>query len=184
MKKAILFLYLFLVLSCKTDSNTERVFVQIPESELNNQPIYGPNLPAQPYELKLNKHKLSNEIYDLEIQMLLYNDAYYVSPNEKGDFKGKFTFYVDTNDSFILKSNLIERPLSNEKYHSSTNDKGLTNCVGVDMSYKQKIQITNTEDFEVKGFIQFTIEPRCTLEKIPVIISYKKGLMRFEIDRC
>lgn len=184
MKNAILFFCLFLASSCKIDSNTERVFAQIPESELNNQPVYGPNLPAEPYELKLNTHQLSNTIYDLEIQMLLYNNSYYASSNTKKDLKGKFTFFIESNDSFILKKNLTETPLTNKKYISSTNDKGLTSWIGVDTSYKQNIEITTKEDFQAKGYIQFTIEPRCTLEKTPVMISYKNGMLKFEIDKC
>jgi hypothetical protein len=189
MKKIILSLCILIFLSCKidhlkTESNIESNFAQIPKSEISTQSVYGPNLPTQPYDIKLDIHKLNNDFYDLDIQMLLYNDAYYASPNAKRDLKGKFTFYVNTTDSFILKDKLIETPLSNEKYHSSTNDKGLTNWVGVDTSYKQKIQITTKEDFEVYGFIQFTIEPRCTLEKIPVFIQYKNGVMKFEIDKC
>lgn len=185
MKNLILPFGLLLLLSCKIDhSKTESNLAQIQDSVYNMQSVYGPNLPSNPYELKLNTHKLSNDAYDLEIQMLLYNNAYYASPNAKRDLKGKFTFYVNTTDSFLLKDKLIETPLSNKKYHSSTNDKGLTNWTGVDMSYKQRIQITTKEDFEVYGFIQFTIEPRCTLEKIPVIIKSKNGVLNFEIDKC
>jgi len=189
MKKLILSLCILIFLSCKidhlkTESNIESNFAQLPKSEISTQPVYGPNLPTEPYELKLNTHKLSNDAYDLEIQMLLYNNAYYASPNAKGDIKGKFTFHVDTTDSFILKNKLIETPLSNEEYHSSTNDKGLTNWISVNTLFKQKIQITTTKDFEVKGFIQFTIEPRCTLEKTPVIVKYKNGALKFEIDKC
>lgn len=189
MKNVILFFCLFIAISCKIDPsknkpNTENVSAQIPESELNSLPIYGPHLPSEPYELILDVHKLSNGIYDLEIQMLLYNNAYYASPNAKGDLSGKFAFFVKNNDSFILKNNLIETPLSNKKYDSSTNDKGLTSWIGVDTSYKQKLEITTTEDFEINGFIQFTIEPRCTLEKIPVIIKCKNGVVKFEINNC
>lgn len=189
MKNVILFFSLLILLSCKIDHsktkpNTETVFAEIPKSEVSTQPVYGPNLPSEPYELILDSHKLSNGIYDLEIQMLLYNNAYYASPNAKGDLSGKFSFFVNNNDFFILKNNLIETPLSNKKYHSSTNDKGLTSWVGVNTSYKQRIQITTTEDFEVRGYIRFTIEPRCTLEKIPVFIQYKKGVLKFEIDNC
>jgi hypothetical protein len=189
MKNLILPLCILIFLSCKIDhSNTkpniESNLAQVPKSEISTQPIYGPNLPSEPYKIILDIHKLSNGIYDLEIQMLLYNNAYYASPNAKGDLKGKFTFHVDTTDSFILKNKLIETPLSNEEYHSSTNDKGLTSWISVNTLFKQKIQITTTKDFEVKGFIQFTIEPRCTLEKIPVIVKCENGVLKFEIFQC
>ncbi|WP_320815076.1 hypothetical protein [Flavobacterium sp.] len=189
MKNTILFFSLFILLSCKIDHsktklNSETVLAEIPKSEVSMQPVYGPNLPSEPYELILDVHKLSNGIYDLEIQMLLYNNAYYASPNAKGDLSGKFAFFVNNNDFFILKNNFIETPLTNKNYDSSTNDKGLTSWVGVNTSYKQKLEITTTEDFEINGFIQFTIEPRCTFEKIPVIIKCKNGVVKFEINNC
>ena len=82
MKNEILSLCLLLVLSCKidnskTDSKIDSVFVQNTNATLSMQPYYGPNLPAKPYELKLNRHQLSNGSYDLEIQISLYNNAYY-----------------------------------------------------------------------------------------------------------
>ena len=189
MKNALLFFCLLFALSCKIDSsknqsNIDDFFVQNTNTSLNMQPVYGPDLPSEPYELKLDIHQLNNGIYDLEIQMLLYNNSYYVSPNAKRDFKGKFTFFIDTNNSFTLKKNLIETPLSEEKYDSHPFVDGLVNWVRVNTSYKQKLEITTSEDFEVRGFIRFTIEPRCTLEKIPVIIKCKKGILKFEIDNC
>ncbi|CAM3943148.1 MULTISPECIES: hypothetical protein [Flavobacterium] len=189
MKNALLFFCLLFVLSCKIDSsktqsNIDSVFVQNTNVVPSMIHLYGPNLPSEPYELKLDIQQLNNSIYDLEIQMLLYNNAYYASPNTKEDLKGKFTFFIENNNSFVLKNSLIKTPLSNKKHESSTNDNGLTNWVRVNTSYNQQLEITTKEDFEVRGYIQFTIEPRCTLEKIPVIIEHKKGKLKFEIDNC
>ena len=189
MKNIILFFSLFILLSCKIDHsktkpNTETVFAEIPKSEVSMQPVYGPNFPSDPYELKLDIHQLKNFTYDLEIMMLLNHDSYFISPNAKREFKGKFTFFVDANNSFTLKNKLIETPLSKEEYDSHPFVNGLVNWVRVNTSYKQKLLITTSEDFEVRGFIQFTIEPRCTLEKIPVIITYKNGVVKFEINNC
>mgnify|MGYP005991898563 CR=1 FL=1 len=189
MKNLILSFYLLFLLSCKMDfPKTELNIVsdisQVTKPEQSNQLIYGPNLPANPYELKLDTHKLSKGIYDLEIKMLLYNNAYFVSPNAKRDFSGKFTFFVDASNSFTLKDNLIEIPLSKEEYDSHPFVDGNVNWVHVNTTYKQKLEITTEEDFEVRGYIQFTIEPRCTLEKIPVFIKRKNGVLSFEIDHC
>ena len=189
MKNVILSLCLLVLLSCKidnskTDSNTEPIMAQIPQSEINKQPIYGPNFPSDPYELKLDLHQLNNKTYDLEIKMLLNHNSYYVSPNAKRDFSGKFTFFVDPTNFFILKNNLIETPLSKEEYDSHPFVDGWVNWVRENTSYIQKLEITTSEDFEVRGFIRFTIEPRCTLEKIPLIIKRKNGVLKFEIDKC
>lgn len=182
MKNVLLFFSLLCFLGCKIDPSKSEPFVDNSliantNSTTNKQLLYGPNLPTEPYELKLNIHQLKNNIYDLEIQMLLFNNAYYASPNTKVDLKGKFTFHLDTNNSFIVKNNLIETPLSN-------NTDGLTNWVRVNTTYNQQLEITTKKDFVVSGFIRFTIEPRCTLEKIPIIIKAEKGVVTFEIDKC
>lgn len=189
MKNLILSFCLLFLLSCKmdfpkTEATIENNSSQITKSEPSEQVAYGPNLPANPYELKLDAYKISNGIYDLEIKMLLYNNAYFVSPNAKRNFSGKFTFVLDDNDSFSLKDNLIETPLSKEEYDSHPFVDGNVNWVRVNTNYKQKLEINTTEDFEVSGYIQFTIEPRCTLEKIPVFIKYEKGNLKFEINHC
>lgn len=189
MKNLILSFCLLLFISCKIDSSktetasTDSVFVQIAKSEPRNLTVYGPKLPENPYELKLETHKLSEGIYDLEMKMYLYHDAFYASPNEKKDLKGKFTFVIANNDFFTLENNLIETPLSAEKHDYYSSDYG-PKWIRENTSYKQKLEITSEEDFEVRGHIQFTIEPRCTLEKIPVFIKYEKGVMKFEIDGC
>lgn len=188
MKNLILSLCLLFVLSCKidypkTEASIESGISQVTKSEHSNPIVYGPNLPTNPYELKLDTHKVSDGIYDLEMKMFLFNDAYYASPNEKRDLKGKFTFVLYNNTSFTLKDNLIETPLSNEIRNYDSTDYS-PNWVRVNTSYQQKIEITTDKDFEVRGYIQFTIEPRCTLEKIPVFIKYEKGVLKFEIDHC
>ena len=188
MKNLILSFCLLFLLSCKMDFPKTEAIVennssQITKSEPSKQVVYGPNLPANPYELKLDVHKLSDGIYNLEIKMFLFNDAYYASPNEKRDLKGKFTFVLNNNTSFRLTDNLIETPLSPEiRAYDSTDY--VPNWVRENTSYKQKIEITTEKEFEVRGYIQFTIEPRCTLEKIPVFIKYEKGNLKFEIDGC
>lgn len=185
MKKIILPFCLLFALGCKVDHpKPESNLAQIQDSVFNVQSVYGPNLVSNPYELKLDINQLSNAIYDLEIQMLLFNDAYYASTNTKKDFKGKFTFFIDDTNFFTLKSNLIETPLLIKQNDSETTDNGMTDWIRVNTHYKQQLEITTTADFAVGGFIQFTIEPRCTLEKIPVIIKRKNGVLKFEIDNC
>ena len=189
MKNILLFLCLILQLSCKietpkTEVTTDAVLTENSNTTANNQLLYGPNLPTEPYELKLNIQKVNSSLYDLEIQMLLYNNAYYASSNSKKDYKGKFTFFIDENNFFTPKSNLLETPFTIVENDSNTTNNGLTDWIRVNTAYKQQIEITTIKDFAVGGFIQFTIEPRCTLEKIPVIIKRKNGVLKFEIDHC
>ena len=116
--------------------------------------------------------------------MLLYNNAYYASSNSKKDFKGKFSFFINDNTFLTLKSKLIETPLLIKATDSEAADNQSSDWIRENTYYKQQLEIKTSEDFRVTGYIQFTIEPRCTLEKIPIIIKSEKGNVKFEIDRC
>jgi len=189
MKNVILFFCTLVVLSCKidsskTESTSDTVVSQNLKTETNKLLQYGPNLPTEPYEIKLDAHQKSTHIYDLQIQMLLYNNAYYASSNSKKNFKGKFSFFINDNTFFTLKSNLIETPLLVTENDSEVSDNQSPDWIRENTFYKQQLEIKTSEDFMVTGYIQFTIEPRCTLEKIPIVIKSKKGNVKFEIDRC
>ncbi len=66
--------------------------------------------------------------------------------------------------------------------HPFTN--GTVNWVRVNTNYKQQLEVATQVDFQVFGYIQFTIEPRCSLEKIPFIIKKENGKLKFELDNC
>ncbi|MVO10307.1 hypothetical protein GOQ30_14130 [Flavobacterium sp. TP390] len=178
-----------LLFSCKTDpAKTEATLALVPSEEINSQKDsvfnFGPKPAPNSYDIKLDAHQTSNQIYELEIQMLLYNNAYYASTNSKKDFKGKFTFFLDETPFFSLKSNLIETPLLITENDSEATNNQSSDWIRQNTYYKQQLEIKTSEDFMVRGYIQFTIEPRCTLEKIPVMIKSEKGNVKFEIDRC
>jgi hypothetical protein len=137
-----------------------------------------------PYELMLNMTQLEDEVYDLEVSMLLNNDAKFISPNAKRGFKGKFSITIDESEEIELFPELIETPLSAEEYDSHPFVDGFVNWVREDSKYNQKLKRTSEENFQVKGLIQFVIEPRCTFEKIPIIIKYEEGDMRVELFGC
>jgi len=189
MKSLIIFFCFTFVLSNETDNtkikNAIRVsHTQVPNAESAMNPIGNLILLSEPYALKLNLQKIDNKVYDLEIQMELNNGAHFVSPNAKRNFSGKFTISLDENSNFNLQGDLIEAPLSKEEYDSHPFVNGLVNWVKVNTTYKQQLKVTTQGDFQVMGFIQFTIEPRCTLEKIPIIIKSEKGILKFEIFQC
>lgn len=128
--------------------------------------------------------KQSDDEYVLSIQMNLKKDAYFVSPNAKRDFSGKFTIVLTEADKLKLSKAIVETPLSKEELDSHPFVDGLVNWVRVDTNYKQTLTVLSKENFEVYGYIQFTIEPRCTLEKIPFILSYVDGKLSLKMDGC
>ena len=143
-----------------------------------------PFVHPHPYEIKLEINQLQNEVYDFAISMLLNDGSFYVSPNAKRDFKGKFTIIMNDSSTLLPISKLKETPLSIEEFDPHPFVNGKVNWVRENTTYNQKLQRTSEKDFMVFGMIQFTIEPRCTLEKIPFSIKYSDGEMKVQIDGC
>jgi hypothetical protein len=139
---------------------------------------------SEPYEIKFDIHQQQNDVYDFEVHMILHNDSQYVSPNAKRDFTGKFTIHIDDVNTLESIADLTETPRSVEEYDPYPFVNGTGNWVRENTKYIQKLRRTADDNFHVKGFIQFTIEPRCTLEKIPFIIKYEEGEMRVELFQC
>jgi len=154
--------------------------VLVPEGML----VYGPLINPEPYGLKMKINKLENDLFDFEVGMKLFNGAHFISPNAVRDFSGKFTIHIEDSEQLEIVSELIETPRSVEEIdlHPFTN--GTVNWVRKDTKYNQTLKPIVETDFDVTGFIQFTIEPRCTLENIPIIIKYSDGDMRVEITGC
>lgn len=189
MKNLVLCLAFLLTVSCKTEKpktnkGIATIISNIPEIEYTINPINDPSLIKEPYNLNLKIRKLQNNLYDLVIGMDLNDGAYYVSPNSKGDFKGIFTLILKNENNLKEISKLIETPLTVEEFDPHPFVNGNINWVRENTTYIQKLKRITTDEFQVFGLIQFTIEPRCTLEKIPFVINYKNGSMSIELNNC
>jgi len=139
---------------------------------------------TEPYALKINMNPLQKDTYELEIVMILQEGAHFVSPNATGNFSGKFTLQLDDSEYLTRVSELIETPRSVEEFDPHPFVNGNVNWVREDTKYTLQLKSGTKEYFSVKGFIQFTIEPRCTLEKIPIIIKNVGGELRVELFLC
>ena len=136
------------------------------------------------YELEFNLERIEENAYNLILNMELKNDSYFVSPNAKSDFSGKFRINIEDNEHIKQIGVLDETPLTVEEFDPHPFVNGPVNWVRENTTYKQPLQQLSTDDFEASGTIIFTIEPSCTLEKIPFFIKYSEGKMRVEIARC
>lgn len=183
MKNAITFLLLFLFISCNTDKSQSNTKNNI---AINKQFLdFDKTYPIEePYTIKFLIETTDNNETYLIIDMELRNDSHFVSPNAKRDFSGKFIVNFKDNDYFTLVGDLIETPRSVEEIDPHPFVGGTVNWVRVNTTYRQKINIKTQEDFEVKGIVQFTIEPRCTLEKVEYIIKSRSGNVYFEKYMC
>jgi hypothetical protein len=120
----------------------------------------------------------------LVISIELHNGSYFVSPHAKRDFKGKFYMDLGSYTHLDFEGDIIETPRSVEEIDEHPFVNGTINWVRENTTYKQQLNIKSEEDFEVYGRVRFTIEPRCTLEEIPFIISYKNGVITFIEPKC
>lgn len=191
MKK--IFIYLICVLSFSCISNTERskdiaanlVCTTSPKYQYGSfSPFNSFMDDSNPYNTKLRLQPSYDNRYNLVIDMELNNGAHFVSPNSKRNFKGKFTVTFENAPHIKLIDGLIEYPLTVEEHDDHPFVNGKVNWVRENTTYTQKIKVKTNKDFTVNGFIQFTIEPRCTLEKIPIVIFQDRGKLKFEIDNC
>ncbi len=138
----------------------------------------------EPYKLHLKIDALENNLYDLVVRVNLKKGCYYVSPNSKRDFTGVFKLILKESDQLQKTAQLTETPRSVEEYDPHPYVDGYVNWVRQTTTYNQQLKLKGEDNFKVSGMIQFTIEPRCSLEQIPFIISYENGKMTVEIDHC
>ncbi len=151
--------------------------VAIKDRNLNQQK-------EDPYQVKFSLEKQSETGYNLIVAMQLNEGAHYISPNSRRTFTGKFKLFIDSKEYLLVDNFLLEDPASVEIYDNHPFVDGYVNWVAQDTQYKKLIHVKTKDDFNVYGFIQFTIEPRCSLEKIPFIIKQRHGKLVVEINVC
>jgi len=138
------------------------------------------------YTLKLSLENTNSNLPILVIEMNLKNNAHFISPLEEKEFTGKFYFDFGSYKNMAIKGQLTENPTSIGKVLYTNNDstKEKIKWVTENTTYKQPLRFKTIHNFEVYGRIQFTIEPSCTFEEIPFVISYQDGEMVFVEPKC
>ena len=136
------------------------------------------------YTLHFSLEEEKNQQHILVVSIELHNDSYFVSPNSKRDFKGKFRGDFGTTESIEFYGDFVETPLSVEEFDPHPFVRGTINWVREDTTYKQLLLLKTQDNFQVYGRIIFTIEPRCTLEQIPFSIVYEDGELVFVEAKC
>lgn len=183
MKNVLLCLLLVSIYSCKADNSKDKLALVKIDSKITNLDYFS-NTSEELYTIDFDIKKLDTDFYDLIVHIKLKNGSYFVSPNSKGNFSGIFTLKLENNGNLLQIAKLKESPLSVEEYDPHPFVNGNVNWVRENTMYKQQLTLNTKNDFSVSGLIQFTIEPKCTLEKIPFVITYKNGEMKVEIDNC
>jgi len=165
MNKLLMFSIMLLNIACSSGQETVRLPGQ---SSIDNQF-------REPYSISLSVEQLNDSMYSLHAKIKIDSISYMmpiVNKTMTGIFKVKFL------DSAVMNSNynLIEKacPVVMNYVWSNPPHKVIKGKV----EYVQKFSIRTQTDFVSKGVIQFVIEPRCTLEKIPFVLSYKNGILK------
>ncbi len=181
MKFIIVFLFLAMAVSCSEKTPITPVLnVSMYHSPLIDHEVAVSN----PYELTFDIEKTKGDQFNMVTAIELFGGSFYVSPHSTSDFKGRFTVELQENDNLIIGEEFIETPRSREVYDPHQFVNGLVNWVQVDTKYDYPLSVTSKEDFDVRGRIFFTIEPKCTLEQIPFIIKYRSGVLTIEKWLC
>mgnify|MGYP006116560939 CR=1 FL=1 len=132
------------------------------------------NKNKDPYNITFNLEKTEvNNIYNLVVNMELFDGAYFLSPSSDIMFLGRFDISMKVNDFIELDMNYIGIPLSIKENDPVGN--GPTMVQRANSIYKKQFKINTTKDFETTGLVVFTIEPKCTLENISYTITSKAG---------
>lgn len=128
-----------------------------------------------PYDINFDIDSKSNSLL-IKID-LLEDDAYYVAPNTPGSFLGLLKIDIPSNDFIDLNSKFNTTPEPNHEENQF--GEGPVDIVRQNSVHSMGFRLKSDADFILKGTVQFVIEPKCTLEKIPVTIFRKDGKLSF-----
>lgn len=186
MKNIILFFFLSVFVACAQKEHATSIEPAIPVLNVSmyNSPFFDKEAVIDhPYELAFEVEKARDQ-YTMITTMKLFGGSFYVSPHSKRDFKGKFTIEIADNENLKLGIDFIETPRSKEVIDPHPFVDGPVNWVKEDTKYEHQLTVLSKEDFDIGGKIFFTIEPKCTLEEIPVMFKYRSGVLTIEKWKC
>jgi len=174
MKNLTLIGLLLMSISCSLNKN--EVIVETHKNDINGiSYVNMRNFQEDPYEIDFDVNQINKDEYSMLITMNLDEGVYYFSPNTnpKYGYSGVFKITLEPNPNLLMQDSLIETPKSYE-YRDSIYG-GPANFVKENTTYEQKFKVLTENDFDVKGLVQFTIEPKCTYEEIVFVLSNKSG---------
>ncbi|MGB0368132.1 MAG: hypothetical protein ACPGU4_06290 [Flavobacteriales bacterium] len=139
---------------------------------------------SHPYDVDFKIEKAETGKYMLITSMKLHGGSFFVSPITDTGFKGKFRVEVAPNDDLSIGDDVVETPKTKTVFDPHRFINGPVNWVTEDTRYDFPLIINTNRDFEIGGKLIFVIEPKCTLEEIPVMFKYKNGVLTVEKWMC
>ena len=187
MKYIIPVIALSLTIACAVKEPTSSTESAIPvlNASMYDLPLTNREMALNhPYELAYSVEKTGEGQYRMNTTMKLFGGSFYVSPHSTGDFTGKFTIEIAPNENLKMGANFKETPRSKEVIDMHQFVGGPVNWVKEDTRYEHALTVNSQKDFDIGGKIIFTIEPKCTLEEIPVMFKYRSGVLTIEEWKC
>jgi hypothetical protein len=135
-----------------------------------------------PYTIDLEIEQDEEGSFYLVATIDFINGSYTASPLSNNDFTGLFHMEVAPDKNLVLDDEIIEIPRSVESI--DPHERVPVNWVREKTIYKRKLHMKEMKDFKSGGNITFTIEPSCTFEVIPFMISYTNGMMAITPAGC
>jgi hypothetical protein len=165
MKKTLM----FLVLVISIISISAYKYADTPNKSENNSS----ETMLKPFDIQLDMEKLDGNEYELAVAIKLNKGDYIVSPFSTDGVYGTFSLVIPKTSYLKVDKRLSENPESLPEIDPIINKP--VRFVRVNTTYKQKMKVTNEEDFEVSGLIELLLEPSCVPYDMEFKLSYKSG---------
>jgi len=139
---------------------------------------------SHPYDVQFKVEKAEDGEFKLFTLMDLHGGSFFVSPNTGTGFTGKFRIEVVPNKNLSIGADFVETPRTETVIdpHRFVHDP--VNWVTEDTKYEYPFKGLSETDFEIGGKLIFVIEPKCTLEEVPVLFKYKNGVLTVGKWKC
>jgi hypothetical protein len=171
-KSTFFLLILCTIISCSSSNKSEKI---IEDDKLKSNCNTPCKVKAEPYEIDFKLNQTKDKSYSLAVSLMLNNGSYLMS-NESKNQKGHFRINYSENDFIFANDHLLEEPKSKKEQNVWGPD--TVQVIRENTIIKQQIFLKSDEDFEVSGYVQFVIEPKCTMEMIPFNLEKSNGGFR------
>lgn len=165
------FLLVILSISC-TSKNLESEQTSAPAKNVDFE------LLEQPFYISLDLTLLEEDLYEISATIELEKGSYVVSPFSKDTIFGHFDISIKDNEYLNFEGMLEETPNAVEEFDKVINMP--VKLVRGKTCYKQRVRLSNQNDFEVAGMIWFVLEPRCIPYDVEFAISHHSGNLKIQ----
>ena len=129
-----------------------------------------------PFDIKLEIEKVSDNEYELAATIELEKGSYVISPYSEDDIYLHFEIAIPKNDYLTTGDKLTEIPVSIPEIDPILNIP--VRFVRGTTTYKQKIKVNTSEDFEVSGLVEFLVEPSCIPYDVEFTAAFNSGILK------